>query len=145
MILILVFFLDCIWCVAWQFRTGLRVDGGTLIEHYMHVNALSDSWKYSTRERDRQCTALMQRVSIMIERIKIDPPCNLKIIDDVGTKFFICSQTIHKHWYAMNLNTECCECEVRVSICKYLFLWGSWWINSSYIWSVYCRLRKMDL
>lgn len=120
MILILVVFLDCIWCVG-QLRTGLRIDGGTLIEYYMHVNALSDSWKYLTRERDRQYIARMQRVNAMVERINVDPPSNLKIINDVGMKTLNYSQTIHEHWYAVNLNTKCCECEVRVCICKHLF------------------------
>lgn len=86
----------------------------------MHVNALSDSRKYSTRGRDRQYTARMQNANAMVERIKADPPRNLEVIDDVGMEFLIRSQTIHERWYAVNLGTECCECEDRVSICKHL-------------------------
>ena len=56
----------------------------------------------------------------MVERIKADPPCNLEVIDDVGMEFLIRSQTIHERWYAVNLGTECCECEDRVLICKHL-------------------------
>jgi len=58
----------------------------------------------------------------MVERIKVDPPCNLEVIDhDVGIEFLICSQRIYERWYAMNLDIERCECEDRVSICKHLF------------------------
>jgi hypothetical protein len=77
----------------------------------MHVNALSDSCKYSTRGRDRQYTARMQNANAMVERIKVDPPRNLEVIDDVGMEFFIRSQTIHEQWYEVNLGTECCECD----------------------------------
>jgi hypothetical protein len=45
---------------------GLWVGGSTLMEHYMDVNAISDSRKYSTRERDRQYTIRMQRVNAMV-------------------------------------------------------------------------------
>ena len=91
-----------------------------MIEHYMHVNALSHLQKYSMRGRDRQYTIRMQRANAMVERIKADPPSNLKVIDNVGMEFLIRSQTIHERWYAMNLGTECCGCEDRVSICKHL-------------------------
>ena len=86
----------------------------------MHVNVLSDSRKYSTRERDRQYTIRMQKANAMVERIKADPPSNLEVIDDVGMKFLIRSQTIHERWYAVNLGTKCCECGDRLSICKHL-------------------------
>jgi hypothetical protein len=56
----------------------------------------------------------------MVERIKANPSGNLEVIDDVGMEFLIRSQTIHERWYAVNLGTECCECEDRVSICKHL-------------------------
>ena len=62
----------------------------------------------------------MQNANAMVERIKADPPRNLEVIDDVGMEFLIRSQTIHEQWYAVNLGTECCECEDRVSICKHL-------------------------
>jgi hypothetical protein len=87
----------------------------------MHVNALSDSRKYSTRGRDRQYTARMQNANAMVERIKADPPRNLEVIDDVGMKFLIRSQRIHERLYVVNLGTECCDCEDSVSICKHFF------------------------
>ena len=86
----------------------------------MHVNALSDSRKYSTSGKNRQYTTRMQNANAMVERIKVDPPRNLEVIDDVGMEFLIRSQTIHERWYAVNLGTECCECEDRVFICKHL-------------------------
>ena len=60
-----------------------------MIKHYIHVNALSDSQKYSTRGRDRQYTIRMQRVNAMVDMIKVDPLGNLEVIDYVGMKFFI--------------------------------------------------------
>lgn len=69
---------------------------------------------------DRQYTARMQNANAMVEMIKADPPKNLEVIDDVGMEFLIRSQTIHERWYVVNLGTECCECEDRVSICKHL-------------------------
>ena len=42
------------------------------------------------------------------------------MIDDVGMEFLMCSQTVYERWYAVNLGTECCECEDIVSICKHL-------------------------
>jgi hypothetical protein len=62
----------------------------------MHVNALSDSRKYSTKRKDRQYTSRMQNAKAMVGRIKIDLPRNLEVIDDVGMNFFIRSQTIHE-------------------------------------------------
>ena len=56
----------------------------------------------------------------MVERIKVDPPSNLEVIDNVGMEFLIRSQTIHERWYTMNLGTKCCGCEDSVSICKHL-------------------------
>ena len=86
----------------------------------MHVNALSNSRKYSSRGRDRQYTIRMQKTNAMKKMIKADPPSNLKVIDDVGMEFLIRSQIIHEQWYAVNLGIECCECEDRVFICKHL-------------------------
>ena len=88
----------------------------------MHVNALSVSQKYSTREKYRQYTIRMQKANAMVERIKVDPLSNLEVIDNVGMKFLIRSQTIHERWYAVNLGTECCECIDRESICKHMFV-----------------------
>lgn len=34
--------------------------------------------------------------------------------------FLIHSQTIHEPWYALKLDTKCCEDEDRISICKHL-------------------------
>ena len=99
----------------------------------MHVNALSDSRKYSTRERDRQYTIRIQRANVMVERIKADPPNNIEVIDDVGMKFLIRCQTIHKRWYAVNLGTKCCECEDKVYICKHILAVKSWWTKNSHI------------
>ena len=56
----------------------------------------------------------------MVEKINADPPSNLEVIDDVGKEFLIHSQAIYERWYAVNLGTECCECEDRVSIYKHL-------------------------
>ena len=67
-----------------------------MIEHYMHVNALSDSRKYSSRGRDRQYTIRMQKANVMVERIKVDSLGNLEVIDDVGMEFLIRSQIIHE-------------------------------------------------
>jgi hypothetical protein len=64
----------------------------------------------------------MQNANAMVKRIKDDPPRNLEVIDDGGMEFLICSQTIHERWYTVNLGTECCECEDRVSICKHLLV-----------------------
>ena len=71
----------------------------------MHVNALNDSRKYSTKRRDRQYTICMQNANAMVEMIKANPPSSLEVIDHVGMEFFIRSQTIHERWYAMNLDT----------------------------------------
>ena len=88
----------------------------------MYVNALSDSRTYSIMGRDRQYTIRMQRANAMVERIKNNPLCNLEVIDDVGMKFFVRIQTIHKQWYAVNLGNKCCECEDRVSIWKHVIV-----------------------
>jgi len=144
MILILVTTLYCIWCIR-QLGAGLRVGGGTLIEHYMDVNALNYLRKYSTKGRDWQYTIRIQRANTMVERIKVDPSCNFEIISDGGMKFLIRSQTIHERWYAVNLGTKCCEYEDIVSICKHFLLWENWWMKNFHIWRVYSPSEKNDL
>ena len=111
----------------------------------MHLNAHSDSQKYSTRGRDRQYTIRMQKANAMVERIMDDPPSNLEVINDVGIEFLIRSQTIHKRWYAVNLDTECCECEDRVSIYKHLFAVKKL-VNEEFTYlKCIVAIKKMDL
>lgn len=62
----------------------------------------------------------MTKFNAMVERIKVDPHHNLQVIDDVNIDFLLGSQTIHECWYAMNLGTECCECEDVLFIWKHL-------------------------
>jgi len=45
---------------------AIRVGGGTLIEDYMHVNAMSDSGKYSTSGRDRQYRTHVQNAITIV-------------------------------------------------------------------------------
>ena len=35
-------------------------------------------------------------------------------------EFLVRSQTNPETWYAVNLSSECCECNDRVHICKYM-------------------------
>jgi hypothetical protein len=56
-----------------------------------------------------------------VEKIKTDPPSNLKVIHDVGMEFLIYSQTIHEYWNSMHLCTKCYECEDRIFIRKHPF------------------------
>ena len=132
-----------IWCVG-QLGIAVEVGGGTFIEHYMYVNALSDSWKYSTRERDRQYITRVQNANTMVERIKANPPSNFEIIDDVNIKHPVRSQIIHEHWYPLNLGPEYCKCVVKVFICKHLLDGGCWWRNSR-ILNACCMLRSWNV
>ena len=100
--------------------TGDRCGGETLLDHYWHVNSLSQSMKYSTRARDKHYTARLQRATQMVALLKEDIGEHLQIIDECNMEFIIRSQTNSTVSYALSLSTECCECEDRVAICKHL-------------------------
>ena len=56
----------------------------------------------------------------MVALLKEDLRGHLQIIDECNMEFMIRSQTDSTNWYALSLNTKCCECKDRVGICKHL-------------------------
>ena len=97
-----------------------RSGGETLLDHYWHANCESESMKYSTRGRDKHSTAQLQRATQIVASFQKDPERHLQIIDEFNMEFMIRSQTKSEVWYALSLNTKCCECEDHVAICKHL-------------------------
>ena len=51
---------------------------------------------------------------------KKNPERHLQIINEFNMEFIIRSQTKSTVWYAISLNTKCCECKNHITICKYL-------------------------
>ena len=97
-----------------------RSGGETLLDHYWHANSESESMKYSTRGRDKHSTARHKRNTEIVASFQKDPERHLQIINEFNMEFMVRSQTKSMVWYALSLNTECCECEDHVAICKHL-------------------------
>ena len=70
--------------------------------------------------RDKHYTAKLQKTTQIVENYRNDPERYLQIIDPYSMEFLVRSQTNPKSWYAFNLNSECCECNDRVYICKHV-------------------------
>ena len=75
--------------------------------------------KISTRARDKHYTARLQRATQMVTLLKENVRECLHIIDQCNMEFMTRSQTHSSVWYALFLNTQCCEYEDRIAICKH--------------------------
>ena len=70
----------------------------TILDHYWHVNYLSESMKYPTRAADKHYIARLQRATQMVALLKEDLGEHLQIIDECNMKFIIQSQTNSSVW-----------------------------------------------